>query len=86
VSGSPRPIVPLGPTLSRLQATALEHLPGKVMTRDNLASMSVDNVAPGPFPAIFGIEPTAMETVAPGYLAPEARRSPYDDYRVQRGR
>jgi len=34
ISGHPRPIVPLGPGLSALQARVLEMLPGPLMTRD----------------------------------------------------
>ena len=56
-----RPIVPLGPALSKLQATVLELLPGKLMSRDNLLSMQKDNVCDCPFPAVFGIAPVALE-------------------------
>jgi len=86
VSGAVRPIIPLGPRLSKLQATVLEMLPGKLMSRDNLASMSRDNVCQGPFPAAFGIAPTALEAIAPEYLAPAAMRSYYDRYRTGSGR
>jgi uncharacterized protein YbjT (DUF2867 family) len=86
VTGAVRPIVPLSAGLSRLQATVLEHLPGTLMSRDNLDSMQKDNVCTGPFPAVFGIAPAALEAVAPEYLAPEARRSPYDPLRAARGR
>ncbi len=86
ISGAVRPIVPLGPSLSALQATVLEHLPGKLMTRDNLRSMQVDNVCGCPFAAVFGIAPTALEAVAPQYLAPAARRSAFDSYRAHGGR
>lgn len=53
-------------------AALLERLPGKLVTRDNLRSMSVDNVCPGcPQGSLpFGVAPTALETVAPEYLAP----------------
>lgn len=85
-SGHVRPIIGLGPTLSRLQARLLELLPFKLMTRDNLASMSVDNVCEGPFPAVFGIEPAALEAIGPEYLAPAAIRSRFDPYRANRGR
>jgi len=86
VSGADRPILPLGAGLSKLQATVLEMLPGRLMSRDNLASMSIDNVCDCPFPAIFGIRPTALEAVAPEYLAPAAMRSHYAAYRAGSGR
>ena len=85
-TGHLRPIVPLGPALSRLQARVLEIAPGKLMTRDNLASMSVPNVCSAPFPAVFGIEPAALEAIAPDYLAPAAARSRYDTFRAHSGR
>lgn len=81
-----RPIMTLGPTLSKLQAIALEHLPGKLMTRDNLRSMQLDSVCGCAFPAVFGIAPTALEAVAPSYLAPGAAKSAYDGYRAHSGR
>jgi NADH dehydrogenase len=86
VSGAVRPIIPLGAGLSKLQATVLEMLPGQLMSRDNLASMSRDSVCDCPFPATFGILPTAMEAVAPEYLAPAAMRSHYAAYRAGSGR
>ena len=36
--------------------------------------------------AVFGLAPTAIETVAPSYLSPTARRSPFDRYRAESGR
>ena len=86
VSGAVRPILPLGPRLSRLQATVLEMLPGPLMSRDNLASMTRDSVCGCAFPAVFGIAPSALEAIAPEYLAPAARHSPYDAYRAGGGR
>ena len=86
VSGKPRPIVPLGPAMARLQALTLELLPGRLMSRDNLASMTRDNVCDAPFPSVFRLEPTALEAVAPMWLAPEAIRSPFDVYREHSGR
>lgn len=86
VTGAVRPILKLGPGLSSVMATALEHLPGKMLTRDNLKSMRRDNVCDHSFPAVFGLAPTAIETVAPSYLSPTARRSPFDRYRAESGR
>jgi uncharacterized protein YbjT (DUF2867 family) len=86
VSGSVRPIVPLGPRLARLQATLLEMLPGQLMSRDNLASMAKDSVCDCPFPEVFGVTPVALEAIAPDYLSPAAMRSRYDSYRTGSGR
>jgi uncharacterized protein YbjT (DUF2867 family) len=86
VSGSLRPIVPLGPGLSRLQATLLEFLPGRLMSRDNLASMQKDSTCDCPFPAVFGVTPAALETIAPQYLARVAMHSPFERYRTSSGR
>jgi NADH dehydrogenase len=85
-TGAVRPILSLGPGLSALMATLLEHLPGRVLTRDNLASMRRDNVCDCPFPAVFGIAPASVESIAPSYLSPAARRSPFDRYRADSGR
>ena len=86
VTGRPRPIIALGPTLGLLQAAVLELLPGTLMSRDNLASMQRDSVCGCDFPAEFGIRPQALETIAPTYLGPEAAKSRYDGYRVRGGR
>jgi NADH dehydrogenase len=75
-SGHPRPVIGLPPALARLQAWVLEHLPGEpLMSRDNLDSMKSDNVAAAPIAPILGIEPVAMEAVAPYYLAGKTPRS-----------
>lgn len=77
-SGHRRPVISLPPALARLQAWFLEHAPGgPVMSRDNLDSMRVDNVAaPGTVPM-----PTALEDVAPFYLGPQTSPSGYDHVR-----
>jgi NADH dehydrogenase len=84
-AGHPRRIMPLAAPLAQLQAFTFEHLPGKLLTRDNLRSMSVDNVCSGPFPPVFGFAPTAMEAVVPEYLAATSRDR-YDQYRHNAGR
>ena len=86
VTGAVRPIIPLNASLSKLQAFVLEHAPGKLMSRDNLRSMSVDNVCACPFPAVFGITPVTLESIAPGYLSPASMRHPFDVYRAHGGR
>ncbi len=56
------------------------------MTRDNLASMRVDNTCADAFPALFGFQPSPLEAVAPAYLRGTATRSRYQRYRVGAGR
>lgn len=68
-SGHPRPVIGMPDSVARMQAFFLEHMPGgPLMTRDNLDSMKVDNVAHGPMAPELGIEPTPLEAVAPYYL------------------
>jgi len=79
VTGRTRLIVGLGDTLSTLQAWALEHLPGQLLTRDNLRSMQVPSVTVSALP--FGIVATPLESVAPQYLAHVAPRERYGELR-----
>ena len=68
--GHRRPVVGLPGGLARAQAFVLEHLPGKLMTRDNLLSMQVDSVCDCPYPTVFGGAPRALEDTVPQYLTP----------------
>jgi len=79
VTGHPRRIVSLGNRLSYLQASLMELSPVKILTRDNYRSMRVDSVSSEPFP--FGLEPTRLEAVAPGWLANRTPRSRYNFFR-----
>jgi uncharacterized protein YbjT (DUF2867 family) len=66
-----RPIVPLPAALARMQAWVMEHLPGEpLMSRDNLDSMKVDNIASGQCPGLaeLGISPGSIYAIAPSYL------------------
>lgn len=83
-TGNARPIMRLGPALSKLQARVLEFVPGTPMSRDNLASMTRDAVCNGAFPTVFGITPVSLEATAPAWLAEHASRSRYDPLRAQR--
>ncbi len=84
--GHPRRIVALPAGLAALQAFVFEHLPGKLVTRDNLRSMQVDNVCSGPFPHVFGFEPSPLEAVAPAYLADVSIRARFPRFRHYAGR
>ena len=83
VAGLRRPIIGLNPSLSMLQAMVLEHLPGRLMTRDNVRSMQVDNVCACAFPEVFGFAPTPLEAVAPLYLSGATPRSRYRWFRFR---
>jgi NADH dehydrogenase len=80
--GCRRPILGLGKTASYLQALALEMSPLKLLTRDNLRSMSVDNVCGCGWPAVFDFSPASLEAVLPTYLGSE-RAQAYDAYRAR---
>ena len=81
-----RPIIGLNDGLSYAQALMMEMLPGHLMSRDNVKSMQVDSVSAAPFPAIFGLTPTALEAVIPEYLNHQTPRGAYDRYRSSAAR
>ncbi len=66
-----RPVWDLPLPLARLQATILERLPGKLLTRDQIRLLAVDNVvAVGARDLVsLGITPTPLDLIVPGYLA-----------------
>lgn len=68
VLGMKKTLIGLPDAVSRLQAAVMGRLPGKPFTRDNYDSMQVAAVCDGPFPAVFGFTPTAVEAVVPYYL------------------
>jgi uncharacterized protein YbjT (DUF2867 family) len=77
-SGHPRPVFALPDALARLQAMFFELLPGTpLISRDNLDSMKVDNVVNPSHQVLtaeaLNIKLTALESVAPQYLAPTAQ-------------
>lgn len=66
-SGHPRPVIDLPDSVGYLEAWMMEHLPGKtVMSRDNLDSMKVDNIASQSMSSDLPMTP--LESVAPQYL------------------
>lgn len=70
-SGHPRPVVDMPMSIGRLQAFMFECMPGvPLMSRDNLDSLTVDNVSQSPINPELGIVPTPLESIAPVYLMP----------------
>jgi NADH dehydrogenase len=67
-TGRHRLVLGLPPSLSYLQARLLEWSPGPLMTRDNYRSMQVPNVCAQDCTLPFGLQPRALEAVAPAYL------------------
>lgn len=85
VAGCERPVLRLPHALASLQALAMECLPGEpLLSRDNLASLSVPNVASGNLPGLaeLGIHPAALEAVLPTYLTPGAGVARLDAWRA----
>ena len=71
LSGHQRPVLELPEWAGRLQARLMELAPGTPkMSRDNLDSMRVDNVASGELPGLasLGITPSALRPIAQEYL------------------
>ena len=68
VTGRRRPVIGLPPSLSWLQAYALE-LVGGPMTRDNLDSMKLPSVCDAGCTLPFGLKPGHLEAIAPTYLS-----------------
>jgi uncharacterized protein YbjT (DUF2867 family) len=71
-AGCERAVIGLPGGIAALQATLMELLPGEpLISRDNLASMTVPNVASGTLPGLeaLGVRASAMSAIAPGYLS-----------------
>ncbi len=87
--GQGRPVLPLPAWMGWLQAVFMELAPGEpLMSRDNLASMKVDNVASGHWPGLkdLGIQASSAAGVAPDYLGRRGPRSRLNAWRARSGR
>ncbi len=84
-----RPVIGLPAALGRLQAAAMEMLPGvPLMSRDNIDSMQVDNIASGQLPGLerLGITPAALESVIPVVLGRADGPARLEPWRARAGR
>lgn len=79
LTGHRRRVIGLGDRASYWQARLMELSPVKLLTRDNVRSMKVDSVASSSLP--FGLTATALEAVAPMWLAARTPRGRYNAFR-----
>ncbi|MCG8434270.1 MAG: complex I NDUFA9 subunit family protein, partial [Gammaproteobacteria bacterium] len=84
--GKRRLIIGLPAFFSKLQALAMEFVPGKPFSLDNYHSLSVDSVCGENGFAAFNITPTDMDAVVPGYIAEDNMRGRYAVLRRASGR
>ena len=86
ILGKQRPIIGLNDGLSMAQGFMLELMPIKLMTRDNIRSMQVDNVCAASIATELDVVPTSLDVVAPEYLLDISPRAGYDTFRSAAGR
>ena len=87
--GQGRTVFGIPYVLGWLQAALMELAPGQpLMSRDNLRSMKVDNVATEQQPGLqaLHIQPASLAGVAPGYLGARGPRSALNRLREAAGR
>jgi len=70
-AGHPRWVIPLPQSLAYVQAWLMEMLPGPtLMSRDNVASMQVDNVASGNWPGLAALGVASPTTLGQVFSLP----------------
>lgn len=87
--GRGRPVIGMPMFVGKLQALALELLSSRpLMSRDNLDSMRVDNVASGQLPGLIelGVSPAPLVGVAPLFLGDAGVATRLDEMRRRAGR
>lgn len=86
VAGHERPVLRLPHALAALQALFMECLPGEpLLSRDNLASLSVPNVPSGQLPGLaeLGIRASSLVAVLPAYLSGDGGVARLDAWRAR---
>lgn len=74
-SGRTRPVVGLPAGLGRLVAWLMEQMPGEpLMTRDNLDSMTLDNVSARPIDPDLRVTPASLRALGPTLFGSETER------------
>ena len=86
LTGSNAKIIPLPEGLAYLQAGLMWLAPQPLMSPDNLRSMQVDSVCEGTFNSPPNWRPTALEAIAPTYIALNTPKGKLDSFRYRAGR
>ena len=85
LTGSKARVIALSEGWAYLQAGLMWLAPNPMLSPDNLRSMQVDSVADGGLrPA--GWQPTALEAIAPTYIAGNTPKGKLDGFRLRAGR
>ena len=79
--GLQRVIVRLPDFIARLQAAAMDFVPGKPFSTDNYRSLTVDSVCSRNGFTRLGIQPSGLQAIIPRYLGLEGGRSAYARFR-----
>ena len=84
--GSTARVIPLSEGWAYLQAGLMWLSPKPMMSPDNLRSMQVDNVCDGKCNLPANWRPTALESIAPTYIARNTPKGKLDGFRYRAGR
>ncbi len=78
-----RPLINVPYPLANIKAWFWERLPGRILTRDQIKSLKVDNVLTGQYMTLedIGIVPTPLEVIVPDYLESFRTNGQYANYR-----
>lgn len=84
--GVRRIVIGLPDWAAHLQASVLEHVPGKPFSLDNYRSFKAGGVSAESGLAALSLQPASLEAEAPNYLAGDNQRGRYNHYRAVAGR
>ena len=84
--GSTARVIPLSEGWAYLQAGLMWLSPKPMMSPDNLRSMEIDSVCEGSWNAPANWRPTALEAIAPTYIALNTPKGKLDSFRFRAGR
>ena len=86
LTGSDATVVPLSEGWAYLQAGLMWLAPQPMLSPDNLRSMEKDSVCQGPANVPANWRPTALESIAPTYIALNTPKGKLDSFRYRAGR